>query len=87
MTKADRQRVQDALQRLGYYKGGADCVFGRLTREAVRGSQSGLPVRSCFVVGSTASCMIYLIHEQMPDREADSRHRSILAKNTWSFRL
>jgi peptidoglycan hydrolase-like protein with peptidoglycan-binding domain len=42
MTKADRQRVQAALQRLGYYKGGADGIFGRLTREAIRRFQGDI---------------------------------------------
>jgi peptidoglycan hydrolase-like protein with peptidoglycan-binding domain len=36
MSKADRIRVQDALYRLGYYKGEADGVFGPLTRAAIR---------------------------------------------------
>jgi len=42
MSKADRQRVQEALQRLGYYKGGADGIFGRLTREAIRRFQGDI---------------------------------------------
>ena len=36
MSKADRIRVQDALYRLGYFKGEADGVFGPLTRAAIR---------------------------------------------------
>jgi len=36
MSKADRQRVQEALRHLGYYKGPMDGVFGRLSREAIR---------------------------------------------------
>ena len=36
MSKADRLQVQDALHRLGYYKGPADGVFGPLTRTAIR---------------------------------------------------
>jgi peptidoglycan hydrolase-like protein with peptidoglycan-binding domain len=36
MSKADRLRIQEALQRLGYYNGGADGVFGPLTRAAIR---------------------------------------------------
>jgi peptidoglycan hydrolase-like protein with peptidoglycan-binding domain len=36
MSKADRLRVQDALQRLGYYKEGLDGLFGPATREAIR---------------------------------------------------
>jgi peptidoglycan hydrolase-like protein with peptidoglycan-binding domain len=36
MSRADRLRVQEALQRLGYYSGGADGVFGPLTRAAIR---------------------------------------------------
>ena len=36
MSKVDRMRVQDALDRRGYYKGPADGVFGPLTRAAIR---------------------------------------------------
>jgi peptidoglycan hydrolase-like protein with peptidoglycan-binding domain len=36
MSVADRRRVQEALQRLGYYKGHVDDLFGPLTREAIR---------------------------------------------------
>jgi peptidoglycan hydrolase-like protein with peptidoglycan-binding domain len=42
MSKADRQRVQEALRRLGYYKGGADGTFGPLTREAIRRYQGDI---------------------------------------------
>ena len=42
MSKADRQRVQEALQRLGYYNGGADGVFGPLTRAAIRRFQGDI---------------------------------------------
>jgi peptidoglycan hydrolase-like protein with peptidoglycan-binding domain len=40
MSRADRVRVQETLLRLGYYKGNADGIFGRLTREAIRRFQS-----------------------------------------------
>jgi peptidoglycan hydrolase-like protein with peptidoglycan-binding domain len=36
MSRADRLRVQDALLRLGYYKGNADAIFGPSTRAAIR---------------------------------------------------
>ncbi|MCW3475673.1 peptidoglycan-binding protein [Limobrevibacterium gyesilva] len=36
MTEANRQRVQDALVRLGYYAGRVDGVFGPETRAAIR---------------------------------------------------
>jgi len=36
MSRADRVRVQEALLRLGYYKGNADGIFGPLTRAAIR---------------------------------------------------
>ena len=42
MSRADRRRVQDALGRLGYYKGHADGVFGPLTRAAIRHFQGDI---------------------------------------------
>ena len=36
MSEADRQQVQDALHRLGYYEGPIDGIFGPLTRAAIR---------------------------------------------------
>ena len=42
MSKEDRIRVQDALKRLGYYKGGIDGIFGPLAREAIRRFQGDI---------------------------------------------
>ena len=36
MSEADRRLVQAALQRLDYYKGPLDGIFGPLTRAAIR---------------------------------------------------
>jgi peptidoglycan hydrolase-like protein with peptidoglycan-binding domain len=36
MSVADRRQVQEALQRLNYYKGPVDGIFGPLTRAAIR---------------------------------------------------
>ena len=36
MSEADRRQVQEALQRLDYYKGPVDGIFGPLTRAAIR---------------------------------------------------
>ena len=36
MSVADRRQVQEALQRLDYYKGPVDGIFGPLTRAAIR---------------------------------------------------
>jgi peptidoglycan hydrolase-like protein with peptidoglycan-binding domain len=36
MSEADRRLVQAALQRLDYYKGPLDGIFGPLTRTAIR---------------------------------------------------
>jgi peptidoglycan hydrolase-like protein with peptidoglycan-binding domain len=36
MSMADRRQVQEALQRLDYYKGPVDGIFGPLTRAAIR---------------------------------------------------
>jgi peptidoglycan hydrolase-like protein with peptidoglycan-binding domain len=46
MSRADRVRVQETLLRLGYYKGNADGIFGRLTREAIRRFQSGIGAKT-----------------------------------------
>ena len=42
MSKEDRMRVQEALQRLGYYKGGVDGIFGPLARAAIRRFQGDI---------------------------------------------
>jgi len=42
MSAADRRQVQEALQRLDYYKGPVDGVFGPLTRAAIRRFQQGI---------------------------------------------
>ncbi len=36
MTDANRRQVQEALRRLGYYRGPMDSIFGPLTRGAIR---------------------------------------------------
>jgi peptidoglycan hydrolase-like protein with peptidoglycan-binding domain len=35
MTDADRRRIQEALRRLGYYRGPIDGIIGPLTRAAI----------------------------------------------------
>jgi len=42
MSRADRVRVQEILLRLGFYKGNADGIFGRLTRVAIRRFQNSI---------------------------------------------
>jgi len=42
LTEADRRRVQVALQRLGYYSGGVDGVFGPESLAAIRRFQHEL---------------------------------------------
>ena len=42
MSAADRRQVQEALRRLGYYKGPADGIFGPLTRAAIRRFQQDI---------------------------------------------
>jgi peptidoglycan hydrolase-like protein with peptidoglycan-binding domain len=42
MSRAERLRVQETLQRLGYYKGQADGIFGPLTRAAIRRFQGDI---------------------------------------------
>jgi peptidoglycan hydrolase-like protein with peptidoglycan-binding domain len=42
MSNAERLQVQDALRRLGYYKGQLDGVFGPLTRAAIRRFQGSI---------------------------------------------
>jgi peptidoglycan hydrolase-like protein with peptidoglycan-binding domain len=46
MSVADRRRVQEVLQRLGYYKGHVDDVFGPLTREAIRRFQRDIGAKA-----------------------------------------
>ena len=36
MSEADRREVQEALDRLRYYQGPVDGIFGPLTRAAIR---------------------------------------------------
>ena len=42
MSATDRRQVQEALQRLDYYKGPVDGIFGPLTRAAIRRFQQGI---------------------------------------------
>jgi peptidoglycan hydrolase-like protein with peptidoglycan-binding domain len=45
MSRADRLRVQEKLRELGYYRDGADGIFGPLTREAIRRFQNNIGAR------------------------------------------
>ena len=59
MGTADRQRVQDALRRLGYYNGPIDGSFGPLTRAAVRRFQQDIGAASTgFLTGEEASRLV-----------------------------
>ena len=42
MSRADRRRVQEALQRMGYYKERVDSIFGPGTRAAIRRFQGDI---------------------------------------------
>jgi peptidoglycan hydrolase-like protein with peptidoglycan-binding domain len=42
MSAADRRQVQVALQRLDYYKGPVDAIFGPLTHAAIRRFQQSI---------------------------------------------
>ena len=42
MSAADRRQVQEALQRLDYYKGPVDAIFGPLTHAAIRRFQQSI---------------------------------------------
>jgi peptidoglycan hydrolase-like protein with peptidoglycan-binding domain len=59
MSKAERVRVQEALHRLGYYKGNADSIFGPLTREAIRRFQSDIGTkRTGYLTAEEASRLV-----------------------------
>jgi peptidoglycan hydrolase-like protein with peptidoglycan-binding domain len=42
MTDANRRQVQEALRRLGYYRGPMDGIFGPLTRAAIQRFQRNI---------------------------------------------
>ena len=42
MSEANRRQIQEALNRLDYYKGTVDGIFGTLTRAAIRRFQHGI---------------------------------------------
>jgi peptidoglycan hydrolase-like protein with peptidoglycan-binding domain len=42
MTDANRRQVQEALRRLGYYRGPTDGIIGRLTRTAIHRFQQDI---------------------------------------------
>ena len=42
MTDANRRQVQEALRRLGYYRGPMDGIFGPLTRAAIHRFQQDI---------------------------------------------
>ena len=46
MSEADRRRVQEALHRLGYYRGPVDGIFGPLTRVAIRHYQGTIGAKT-----------------------------------------
>ena len=59
MAKADRQQVQEALQRLSYYEGPIDGSFGPLTRAAIRRFQHDINAASTgYLTGEEANCLV-----------------------------
>ena len=46
MSEADRRQVQEVLQRLNYYHGPIDGIFGGSTRAAIRRFQDSIKVKS-----------------------------------------
>lgn len=44
MSEANRRQIQEALNRLDYYKGSVDGIIGTQTRAAIRRFQHGIGV-------------------------------------------
>jgi peptidoglycan hydrolase-like protein with peptidoglycan-binding domain len=62
MSKADRLRVQDALARLGYYKGHVDGVFGQLTRAAIRRFQRDIGAETSGRLTAEEASRLVIMH-------------------------